>query len=651
VTAQSSRIQNRQTVLSTKTISPSLFATNGGFDMSETVKWIPGATVMDDQIVIRGGSGWSYGAGSRVLLLQDGLPIYSGDAGQGQLSFINTESLETVEIIKGPASVIYGSSALNGVVNFISKKPTDQPETNLFISSGFYDKAKRETLHMPNTGYSNGIRAYHLRKIGKVGINASVNALLDDGYREGDYENRIIGQIGAEYEVSKNLSFGLNTRYYSAETGSFLLWASYDSAYTPLNGSSTDNVSTKLFVDPYFKYQGKKWKHETKFRNLSINNDVDDGNDSTDQSNASNSFFAFHTSTVNTRFGNVLIGASSTLTSTQSPLFSGTQRSSALAGFMQYDQNFRKWRFLAGLRYEQYTLNDIQETKPIIRLGINHAFNKHSIIRTSFGQGYRFPTIAESYISTAVGPVTIYPNENLTSESGWNAEVGYVQAFKLGKIKGIADLALFRMEFDNMMEFIFSQWAQGTMNDFGLGFKSVNVGNTRVDGLETSVKLIRNTKKGKWLAEFGYLNINPTSLQPNVAFDSSFNKTPLTHNNTSSANVNTLKYRYKHQINWTLSVKHQKWEVGTRGAYFSRMTNIDTAFLAFPINILVPGIDSARSLNLTQYTNTMMWMNYEISDKFTIGITVQNLFNTEFMLRPADIGAPRSWRLQLNYRF
>jgi iron complex outermembrane receptor protein len=77
---------------------------------------VPGVTIADGQVNIRGGAGWSYGAGSRVLVLVDDLPLLSADAADAKWSIVPMENVEQVEVIKGAASALYGSGALNGIV-------------------------------------------------------------------------------------------------------------------------------------------------------------------------------------------------------------------------------------------------------------------------------------------------------------------------------------------------------------------------------------------------------------------------------------------------------------------------------------------------------------------------------------------------------
>ena len=65
--------------------------------------------MVDGEPQIRSGSGFSYGAGSRVMVMVDDLPVLSGDAGRPTAS--SFENLEQIEVIKGASSVLYGSAA------------------------------------------------------------------------------------------------------------------------------------------------------------------------------------------------------------------------------------------------------------------------------------------------------------------------------------------------------------------------------------------------------------------------------------------------------------------------------------------------------------------------------------------------------------
>jgi iron complex outermembrane receptor protein len=72
--------------------------------------------------------------GRYSLILADGLPLYGGQAGGLGLLQIPPVDLGRVEIIKGTASALYGSSALGGVINLLSRRPTETRETTLLVN-------------------------------------------------------------------------------------------------------------------------------------------------------------------------------------------------------------------------------------------------------------------------------------------------------------------------------------------------------------------------------------------------------------------------------------------------------------------------------------------------------------------------------------
>ena len=98
--------------------------------------------------------------------------------------------------------------------------------------------------------------------------------------------------------------------------------------------------------------------------------------------------------------------------------------------------------------------------------------------------------MAEMFISTNYSGIEIYANPELKPETGWSSEIGIKQGLKSNNWVGFLDFAAFIMQYDDMMEFNFGNWGDTInystdplTNDLvveGIGFKSVNVGKTRV---------------------------------------------------------------------------------------------------------------------------------------------------------------------------
>ncbi|MFT7230311.1 MAG: outer membrane receptor for ferrienterochelin and colicins, partial [Bacteroidia bacterium] len=493
--------------------------------------------------------------------------------------------------------------------------------------------------------------AYHTGIYKGLGITLGLNALNDESYKMSDYDKRVRGTLGLRKTVSKhNLIYGLNTTYQQGTSGSFLLWDSYDLGYTALDSGSTDNRVTRLSMDPYVKWNIGKFSHSINTRYLSIDNDVDNGDPTIDQSNSSNLVYAEYQSQFSlpkNKF-NATGGLVAINTVTRSPLYSGIQEATNYAVYLQLEKAWNRLTVSGGARYEQFMLNERSEGKPVFRAGLNYKVASYTFLRASFGQGYRFPSIAESYITTTVGPVSIFPNDQLVPETGTNLEVGIKQGFKLGSLNLMADAAVFQMTFDNMMEFTFGQWGAVAPPLYGAGFKTLNTGRASVTGAEVNLSFQQKTKNLEIQGFAGYTYAKSLALEPNQVIAADNSNKQLTYINTSTAN-NALKYRPVHLAKADAMITYKKWKLGVGVTYQSAVQNIDTAFVAFPISAFVPGVQESIDKKLTAYTLINARIGYEFTDSWKTNFIVSNLTNTEYAIRPADLGAPRSVRLQVTY--
>ncbi|MBT8326738.1 MAG: TonB-dependent receptor, partial [Bacteroidia bacterium] len=603
---RSSKLSN--TTVSLEIIKPKLIANTSPTNIEESISRINGVQVVDNQPTIRSGSGWSYGAGSRVQVLVNDIPLLSGDAGQPLWSFVPTEGIESIEIIKGASSVLYGSSALNGVINIKTKSPGSQPFTEFTLSHGIYNKPPREFLgYNPNkNNYVSNLTGYHSANYKGVGITFGLNALLDNGYKMSDFDNRLRSNLGIRKVIaSKNLVIGINTSVQSGNSGSFLLWESFDKAYTALDSGITETNTFRFNVDPYVKWNIGKFDHSLNTRFLSINNEVDNGDPLNNQSNKSSliySEYRSHFGLTKNRFdatgGLVFIS-----TFTSSPLFKGNQQASNYAAYLQLEKGWRRFSFTGGTRFELFQLNQKKEGRPVFRAGLNYKAADFTFLRASYGEGYRFPSIAESYITTTVGPVSIYPNADLQSETGTNVEFGVKQGLRIKKNTDILiDVSLFKMEYNNMMEFTFGQWGPIVPPLFGVGFKTINTGRAEIKGFESSISAETKLKGVEIQGFIGYTYSKSEALNPfkTIAVDNSGRE--LNYSNTSSnTEDNILKYRPIHSLKSDVIIDFKKLTFGLGFTLQSKIENIDTAFISPPISFFVPGVESANNQELSAF--------------------------------------------------
>ncbi|MFY0643941.1 MAG: TonB-dependent receptor [Bacteroidia bacterium] len=649
----------KKTTISMQLIKPDLIDQTAPMRIQESINRINGVQIVDNQANIRSGSGWSYGAGSRVQVLVDGIPMLSGDANQPQWTFIPTEGIENVEIIKGAASVIYGSSALNGVINIKTKTHGTEPFTQLSFTTGIYDLPSREGLYFNGKKRYNlsNLSAFHLGKMGSLDFHLGLNMMNDQGYKMSDAGQRARTTFGIKkINGEKHRIIGVNTGFQMGKSTSFLLWESYEQAYTGLDSGVTENQSLRLSIDPYISWYSGKVEHKINTRYLKVSNDVDNGDSAVDQSNFSDWAFAEYQAkrTFSKLSLNALGGVVGQMSQTRSPLFSGTQNTRNAAAYFQLEKTWGKLLINGGVRYEYFKLNEREEAKPVLRAGLNYELSKATFLRASYGQGYRFPSVAEAFVATTVGPVTIYPNPDLESETGSNLELGLRQGFAIRNVKAFVDVAYYRMRFNRMSEFLFASWSALDINsgDLGIGFKAINAGETQVSGAEISIALEGLLLGGTLSGFVGYNYNEGTALNPDDSLTVDFYNRTLTYRNTSSTtNGKNLKYRPNHSLKSDIIWKYKKWNLGFGMTYQSEFKNIDTSFVSLPITAFVPGVDSAMNDGLTSYLTFNARLGYQVYKELRVNLIVSNIGNREYMIRPADIGPPRTFRLQISYTF
>lgn len=634
--------------VSISVLKPYLIENKATADISTILEQVPGVNVTDGQVNIRSGSGWSYGAGSRVMVTLDELPMLSPDANAVQFSFLPVENLASVEVIKSAGSVLYGSSALNGVINLRSAEPDERPNARVSAFAGMYDLPRRDSLNWNGTRRGvHGINGFWGQKLGRTSITFQWNGLYDQGYRMNEMNHRARAALRLkQLSKVKGLSYGLNTGFQQGKSGSFLLWENYQFGYTSLDSSYTFNRSTRFNADPFAEWQRPKGNHKLLGRVMLIDNNITSDNAGSDQSNSSGMLYGEYR--YNRKIGrlNLTGGAAGMAAETRSPLFGGNQRASNAAAFAQAEYTRPQWNATAGARYEYFAVNDYRQRKPVFRAGINYRPAKATFLRISAGQGFRFPSMAEMFTSTSSGAVTVFANPNLRPETGWNAEIGIKQGFRLFGFRGYADFSVFETVLDNMMEFTFGQWSLSPLApNLGLGFKSINTGKGRIRGFEVEAAGDGQIGKTRWQLLGGYTFTDARSLTPDLVYGADSAGSLLSFNTTRSDAVNFLKYRFRHLFRIDLQCTWKRLESGISIRYNSRMPNIDRAFVEGVLPFFIPGIAQAR-IRIPDAAVLDLRLAFNVDEHWKVNLLVSNVLNREYMYRPADIRPPRTFQVQ-----
>lgn len=679
--------------VSMEIIRPQLIDNKGITDLEQAVDQTPGVYTMDGQVSIRGGSGFAYGTGSRVLLLWNGMPLLSGYAGDTQWNAITMEQASQVEVMKGAASVLYGSGALNGIIALAEKEPTLTPVTKVKVQYGLYGAPRRSSLKWWTTPPMNQqLEVFHSALKKRFGYTLSTTGFHNDGYRlgESEFRGRVSGTIYAKAILDKRLKAGLGYNFQVQKTGNFLIWQNDSLGYTPSGyGDTTSGVSTvsynfgqRLFLDPYAKFIDKNNNlHQLKTRLYWVSNE---NLSNSSQSNAATISYADYTFQHKFGQGSTLsTGITAIQNVVNSELF-GNHNSQNYAAYSQLEYHKNKLDLSAGVRLEYFEMDGNKPDSqfqlpgkdslfvpvyPVLRTGLHYALKPFTHLRASFGQGIRYPSVAERFTQTSVGALNIFPNPELRPEIGWAGEIGIKQGFKIGNWKAMIDAALFLNQYSNMMEFSFIYYnpitqqplnplnpspediefltsGQYNISDW-VGFQAQNAEKARISGLDLSFNSAGQLGNVELVSLIGYTYMNPISL----------NSTPQYIANFSDTTTNMLKYRFKHLAKADVEATYQKISFGASMRYNSFMRNIDRVFeddldpsLTSEVYIL-PGLKAYRQKFNGGNLVFDARFAYLLKEQYRISFIVNNLLNAEVTSRPGDIQAPRLFMLQLQAKF
>ena len=475
--------------------------------IDDALRYIPGVNMTGFQVNIRGSSGYSRGAGSRVLLLLDGIPFITGDTGELNFESIPVGQVDRIEVVKGASSALYGSNALGGVINVITKEIPDQPSTVVRFFGGMYNKPTYDQWKWSDKSrFYNGQSVSHSYRSGDLGVGLFVSRQFDDGYRRNDYHRRynVYVKVKENYEKESalTLTFGLLYQY----GGQFLYWRSLDSATIPPIAQADDNIKSIRFftTGQYTTLIGENaqltnrvmwyhndWGFETRSgvgRAESVADDIRFESVATIMPNEMHTITAGLDANMDMIGGDVVGGRT-------------------IGGFALFGQDELKLAaslsMTVGARFD---FSSVGVTTPGGQINPKVAFAyrpfEGTSVRASAARGFRVPAVAEAFLMAGFNNIIARPNEDLKPERSWSFELGVSQ--RLG-LFGTFDIAGFRTEYDNLIEVDVVDTAANS-----LLFQWRNVAQARIQGIETSLKF--GFFEGALQYSLGYTFVYPEDL-------------------------------------------------------------------------------------------------------------------------------------------
>ncbi|RMF50677.1 MAG: TonB-dependent receptor, partial [Bacteroidetes bacterium] len=445
VVVSASRYEQRieQVSVSMDFVKPKQVTNLASIDPIKVLEQTPGVSTNKDQPSIRGSSGYTYGAGSRVLLLLDGLPMMSPDRLSTQFDLIPVDNIKQIEIVKGASSVLYGTGALGGIINVVSEDVKFQPRTVVRLQHQIYD-TPREPVGDWDGRSSATVTAAHIVHAQRVGETWEVTTLLDlirdTGFRKEGFSNRARTWISIKQNAPflDGLQYGVTLQANIDSSATYIAWDSFPTrANLPGDGFLTYQLLQRYMVDPFISYLTPKGnRHWLRGRHYRTVNDL-----STPQSGgATLHYYDYQYIQGLGKWGKVIVGANFTENRVYAKEVFGRARGRQTAAFAQAEVDIWKFHLSGGVRYQYEDIEgdtslkiaggrvvkgDVPQVvrlvtirEPVFRGGVTFTPFLGTTLRASFGQGLRSPSVAERFTTTGAGGITVLPNPFVKIERG-----------------------------------------------------------------------------------------------------------------------------------------------------------------------------------------------------------------------------------------
>ncbi|MCX5698481.1 MAG: TonB-dependent receptor [Candidatus Omnitrophica bacterium] len=395
---------------------------------------------------------------SQVLVSVDGRPVNNPRDGQVDLNSIPLDDIERIEVVHGPGSSLYGSQAMGGMVNIITKRPPKEGQkTEATTSFGTFRTYTEKLLQ--------GAR------IGKFGYLVTGGYKSSEGFRANSEFNSKDANVKLEYEINGNNNLMLNSGFYTNKAG------------TPGTITAPDIDDQQKDLQNYFDFNWNfKPDNLTGFR-AKIYQNYDRlefmENSAGSVSQAANSK-SIHSTIVrgldlqfNKKMFDVyqLVCGVNYVGNYNDSTSSAKHRYIVRAGYLENQWDvFNNLTLNLGVRVDDYSNFGIQVSPSFNYLYKLNSGNKiHGLVSRSF----RAPTFNDLYWSddgSSKGNPDLSPEKGITAEIGLETEINKYLS---------TDITYYRNNFDNLINWV---------ND-GTRLQPTNIKSAIIDGIEFKNKV------------------------------------------------------------------------------------------------------------------------------------------------------------------
>lgn len=322
-----------------------------------------------------------------TMILIDGVPLVGRSSGVLDLSRVSVGNIERIEIVKGASSALYGSEAMGGVINVITKKPVK----DMFSGSLSYRYATFNT---------NDANANLLWKKKKFSANLFANFYATDGYDldkntplknvEPFYNFTLQPKI--YYDFSGHLKLIVSNRFYDMKMDNKAVIESenYEGDATEKEWNSQVKLEHKWNDKFYSEYE----LYATNYKNDSFLNDQNNVR----YEDAYYNQWLFRPeirTTLSLKNDKITGGIGLNYETLDRTYFYKNVKFNSQYVFLQYDWNpTEKWNVLAGFRYDNHSEYASQFSP---KLAVNYKINDNFSLKSSVGYGYKAPDFRQLF--------------------------------------------------------------------------------------------------------------------------------------------------------------------------------------------------------------------------------------------------------------
>jgi outer membrane receptor for ferrienterochelin and colicins len=479
--------------------------------LDDAIARLPGVQILDGQINIRGSSGYTKGLGSRVLLLVDGVPANEGDRGGIDWDLLPAMEVERVEVLKGTGSALYGSAALGGVVNVITRSIPDQPQFRArLLAGGYADPARTVWRWRSSRALFGGMDLSLSRPVGAFKLLVSGGMLGNQGYRENNDDRRTHALAKLVFADGPGVQAELLTAAAHEDHGNVVFWCVQGQCADSGLAAQPFRVDSTTLGD---RVRSDKLLMQATARRIVGTDLALHGRLSWYRTHFQDAFRTDSEAATADRFGTELgmewhpradrvvnaamEAAYSDVTSdlfgnhSQTEVAWDAENETALGG---------AGHATLGARIDAIAVDGVGWTavaSPRIAVTWRLPF---ALLRASLGRGFRAPSLAERFTSTSTQGIRVVPNPNLANETSWSGELG--AATRASQHLAL-DAALFWNRYQNLIE--------PTLVTGGTEIQFANVTRARVRGLDLTARAA-GLAGGHLSATLGYTLLDARDL-------------------------------------------------------------------------------------------------------------------------------------------